>query len=193
MRIGDAVVDLERSIRRLDGESVRFLARPRVVAVGRRVSGYHGVRGGEDCMRLGEFRVEFDGGLERLEPLGEPLAAEEDPVLQPVAALQIMFVGLQIVGWPPTGIRQFEADRFAECLPQRRDDVAGDLALDRENIGERLVVGLRPQVRIIRHLDQLGSDADLLPRLSHAPFEDVLDPELFRDLAHADGLVLECE
>src|SRR5690349_15222202 len=73
---------------------------------------------------------------------------------------------------------------------QRRDDGAGHLVLNGEDILKLPVVALRPDVPVGLSVDQLHGDADSIARLAYAALENVVDPELARDLLHLHRLTL---
>ena len=67
------------------------------------------------------------------------------------------------------------------CLRRRAEQrdlellhhVGRDLVLDREDVVELAVVGLRPQVRVGAGLDQLRRDPHRVARLAHRAFQHV--------------------
>ena len=69
----------------------------------------------------------------------------------------------------------------------------GDSVLDVENIIDRTVVTLSPNVRAVFRINQLRGDADAGARLAHAAFENVAHAELLGRLAHVDRASLENE
>ena len=76
---------------------------------------------------------------------------------------------------------------------QRLHDRAGNLVLHRENVIERPVIGLRPQVRAVGGADQLRGNAQLVAGLAHTAFQHMGDVQLLRDLSDLDVLALESE
>ena len=73
------------------------------------------------------------------------------------------------------------------AVAQQRDlellhHVGRDLVLDREDVVELAVVGLRPQVRVGAGLDQLRGDAHRVARLAHRAFQHVRHVQRARDL-----------
>ena len=102
------------------------------------------------------FAVERVGLLERL---GRVLQSELD-------GLQVERVRL---GIGRARLRRRAEQRDLELL----DHVGRDLVLDREDVVELAVVGLRPQVRVGAGLDQLRRDPHRLARLAHRAFEHV--------------------
>ena len=104
------------------------------------------------------------------------------------AAPQVELVGLEI--GRAFGAQGLFLDR-AQGQLQGLDDVVGNLALDDEDIGELTVIGLRPQVETVGHLDQLGADTELIARLAHAALENIVDPEPAADLLYIEVGLLE--
>ena len=70
------------------------------------------------------------------------------------------------------------------------DHVLGDLILDGEDVVERPVVALRPEVSAALRLDELPGDPNPVAALPHATLEDVTDPELPADLADVNVAAL---
>jgi hypothetical protein len=77
------------------------------------------------------------------------------------------------------------ASRRFECLP-RQPDAIGDLILQLENVVERAVEAVGPDVRAGRCVDQLPGDAHPVAGFAHAAFEDEAHAKLLRHLFHAD-------
>ena len=76
---------------------------------------------------------------------------------------------------------------------QRLDHLARNVVLHDEDVVERAVIRLRPEVVAVRRLDQLRRDADLVAGLAHAALQDVRDVELLRHFLDVDLLALELE
>jgi hypothetical protein len=70
-----------------------------------------------------------------------------------------------------------------------RDD-QGDLVLDGENIVERPVVALGPEVRSGLRVDELRSDPDPVAAPPNAPFEQIAHAKLLADLAEVNRATL---
>ena len=66
------------------------------------------------------------------------------------------------------------------------DHADRDLILHGEDVIERTVIALGPQMRAALGLDQLGGDADAIACLAHAAFQHVTDAEIAPDLLHVD-------
>ena len=66
------------------------------------------------------------------------------------------------------------------------DDAVGDLVLYRENIFERAVVAVCPDMVAGGRVDQLRGNAHAIAGLAHAAFEHVAHAELAADLPHVD-------
>ena len=73
------------------------------------------------------------------------------------------------------------ADQLAELGSQGGDDLAGNVVLDRENVGQLAVVALGPQMAAGLGVDQLGGDAHPLAAFADAAFDNVSDPEVAAD------------
>ncbi len=67
---------------------------------------------------------------------------------------------------------------------QRVRDLNGDVVLQSEDVVEGSVEAVRPDLRFVGGIDQLGRDPDLLALPSHAALDDVADAELSCDLTH---------
>ena len=114
-----------------------------------------------------------------LERLGGELPSELD-------GLEIKRVRL---GIGRACLRRRAEQRDLELL----DHVGRDLVLDREDVVELAVVGLRPQVRVGAGLDQLRRDPYRVARLAHRAFQHVRHVQRARDLRDSDLLALERE
>ena len=61
---------------------------------------------------------------------------------------------------------------------ERADDLARDLVLDGEDVGEIAVIATRPDVQARQSVDQLDGDAHAVVVLAHTAFDDVAHPQL---------------
>ena len=84
---------------------------------------------------------------------------------------------------PAGGLR---ADQF---LVERHGDPAGDLVLQRQQIGCVAVEPLRPQMSVVLGIDQLCVEADPVSGALYAPLQYVAYTELSADLLRVDRLV----
>jgi hypothetical protein len=78
-------------------------------------------------------------------------------------------------------------------LQRRLDDAGnaeGDPILQFEDIFQRAVEAISPQMRTGERIDQLPGDAHLRARLAHRAFKDIADPQIAPDLFHVDGAAL---
>ena len=66
-----------------------------------------------------------------------------------------------------------------------------DFVLDGEDVGQFPVVGVRPEMEAVFHLNQLRGDPHLRARLAHRAFQDVLHAQGFTDLSQIQVLPLE--
>jgi hypothetical protein len=69
--------------------------------------------------------------------------------------------------------------RWLDC----HDDTRGDLVLNREDVGQLMVVTLGPEMGAGRSIDQLAGDTHTLPSLAHATLEDIADIKVAADLS----------
>ena len=73
------------------------------------------------------------------------------------------------------------------------DDVARDLVLKDEQVGQLAIVFLRPEVSAGGGVDELGRDANAVRGAAHAAFENVANAELASDRPNVDRLAFERE
>ena len=107
-----------------------------------------------------------------------------------VVAFQVIVVG--VAGVLRDGLLAFGT------VTEQRDahgfgDFVCDLVLHREDVVERAVIGLRPQVIAVLGVDQLRSDTNLHTAFLHAAFQHVCDPQLLADAAQVFIAILERE
>src|SRR6185437_891359 len=96
-------------------------------------------------------------------------------------------VSVEAFGGPPVypfdlGMKQLRLDRAGNS--------ARDPILKLENIVERAVEAVRPDMSSGYRLDQLPADAHTIASLPDRAHEDVADAELAADLLRIDGLPL---
>jgi hypothetical protein len=73
------------------------------------------------------------------------------------------------------------------------DDARRDLILNREDVFERLVVSVRPEMNADCCIDQLGCDAQAIAGLADASFQHVADTQLPADSPRVGSLVFVSE
>ena len=100
---------------------------------------------------------------------------------------QIKIVGVQAVR--ALALRTLDL-RLPQAWLDGADDAQRDLVLDFENVAERPVISLGPDVGAVRGLDELAGDANAVPGLAQAAFEHVAHAEFPADLLHVDGASL---
>ncbi len=124
----------------------------------------------------GERRVERDRTLEVLDRarggVGSPLEIQR-------SSLQILLVR----GHVARHTRRAAQIADAECDLQRIGDGARDVVLNGEDVRERALVGLRPELTVRLHLAQSNGDAHSIAPCAHAAFEHVIDAERRADRA----------
>ena len=94
---------------------------------------------------------------------------EETPLQGEVVRLRVLWLGT---------CRERRAE---QGQLQRLDHLACNVVLHGEDVVERAVVGLRPEVRTVGGPDELRGDPHLLAGLPHAALQDVRDVELLAD------------
>ena len=77
-----------------------------------------------------------------------------------------------------------------DLRPDDHRDVRGDAVLEGEDVVERAVEVLGPEVRAGDAVDELGGDPEPVAGPPHAALEHVAHAELPRDLPHVDGAAL---
>ena len=168
-------IDRERLHRRLAGLGIPLLvgqqAHARLVG---EVAGQPVPRRGVARIDRQYLAVQRVGLLERL---GGVLPSE-------LHGLQVKRVRL---GIGRARLRRRAEQRDLELL----DHVRRDLVLDREDVVELAVVGLRPQVRVGAGLDQLRRDPHRVAGLAHRAFQHMRHVQRARDLRNRDLLALE--
>ena len=83
--------------------------------------------------------------------------------------------------------------RVVEHDVEHTGDLLGNVELHGERVGQRAIVGLRPQMDAVGCADQLRGDARMLALAPHAAFEHVADAELLTDGTQILALALELE
>ena len=93
--------------------------------------------GGEPGPSLGESRIEFGRPFERIDRETQAFQAE---AVQEAESLQVKLVRPRVPGRGVCGILRTQPQL------QRTNDLPGNVALDREDVVERPVIGLGPEV-----------------------------------------------
>src|SRR5262249_36966481 len=88
---------------------------------------------------------------------------------------------LEIGQSPRPGCR---ALRQVDLRLDRRGDAARDLVLDVEEVGQRAIVTLRPDMVAALGFDQLRRHAEPVPRLAYATFHHIAYAQLLADALH---------
>ena len=133
---------------------------------------------------LANFVEEMSSGIKLGRPLGKV------PVSSECLCPQICVVGLEI---RRTSVLDGLFFFGKELDLERGDDRLRDLVLQREDVGKIAIVAFRPDVLVVRAVDQLRGDPHAIARFAHAAFEHVRDLELPRDLRQVDVLAFERE
>ena len=102
-------------------------------------------------------------------------------------AAQIVVVGVEALGRLALGALDL---RLLELWRDRADDALGHPVLQLEDVLERAVEAVGPEMGAGRRIDELAGDAHAVRGLAHAAFEHVAHAELAADLPHVDGAAL---
>ena len=87
-----------------------------------------------------------------------------------MASTQVEIVGLEV--------RLVSASTGAQVQSQGVDDAAGNLVLNREEIGQRAIEPVGPEAMVIACPDQRDGDAQLVAGVEDRSFYQILHPEL---------------
>src|SRR5262245_19620376 len=93
------------------------------------------------------------------------------------------FVRVRVIGRLAPQTHRFGHD---ELRPDRIDDTIGDVILPAEDVGDRAIVAVGPDVNTLGGVDQLRGDPYSIARLAHAAFEDVARPQLAAEFPDVD-------
>jgi hypothetical protein len=129
---------------------------------------------GIDADRLLEQRLRHDIVLPRDAPVVGQSPHDEVP-------------GIEAVGRATPGVRAF---RGVELRLDGGHDGLRDLVLDGEDIGQRAIVALRPDMAAGGDRIELGGDSHAIARLADAALHDIAHAEFAADLGEMDGAVL---
>lgn len=94
---------------------------------------------------------------------------------------------------PPSRLDQGAAGVTAQPHLQRFRDSARDPVLGGEDVLDRHVVAVGPELEAVVRLDELGGDADPVVRLADAPLEQRADAQAVRHLPDREVGVPEAE
>jgi hypothetical protein len=177
VRLGGVRVDGQGPLRRLVGQGRALLERQQAIAhlagiVARQAMPGGGVIG-VDGQRL------LVQGIRLREGLGGDLASQ-------VAGLQVQRVGFRV------GLLRLRNPAQQREL-ELSDDRRGDLVLDGENVIQRPIPGLRPQLGVGAGIDQLRRDPQHVAGPAHRALEDMRHVQLPGDFGDRDVLALERE
>src|SRR6516164_6526499 len=100
---------------------------------------------------------------------------------------QVIVVRIEAPGGLALGALDF---RLLELRRDRADHALRHLVLELENVLERAVETVGPQMRPACRIDELRRDAHAVRRLAHAAFEHVPDAELATHLLYVYGMTL---
>ena len=96
-------------------------------------------------------------------------------------AAQEVVVGVEALGRLALGAFDFGA---LKLLRDRADDVLGDPILKLEDVVERALIALGPEMAARLRVDELSGDAHAVRRLADAAFEHIAHAQVAADLLH---------
>ena len=165
---------------------------PLVGFIGRQVSVPAQQAVGIRQTRVGEgvVRIEGDGLLEALDARSEAVGP---PTVAQKPALQIKLVRLHHVGVAANERWSRLTGLPYELGAQMFDDLAGDLLLNREDVGHFAIVALSPDLESVTDIDQLDRDPHAIIAHPHAALQHRAHVQEVADLAHVLGGILELE
>ncbi len=179
MQIGDRVVERQALLRRVLRTRIRLPGRQRADVA------EHAVRVGEARERERVVRI----GGERALVVHDALPHRwRVPAVPQEAALEIRHVGLGIdraAAAQPLSLLGRELD------PHLGRDRARDFVLEREDVGQRTLVALRPQARVGLRVHQLDRDPDAIAGAQRRALDHRVDRQLARDLGQRPAGSLE--
>src|SRR5262249_1693814 len=137
---------------------------------------------GESGIGLRELRVELDSLLKRLNCLAH---SNRHPLIRKVATLEVKLVCFEILRCLLRANPQSHFELVGYC--------ARNLVLDVEEIFQRAVVTLWPQVASVGRSNQLRGHADAVAGATYAAFENTGDAQDLGNFADIRVLTLEGE
>src|SRR5262249_49368000 len=100
---------------------------------------------------------------------------------------QVIIVRIEVPGGLALGALDFRPLKLGR---NRADDALGHLVLELEDVLERAVETVGPQMRPARRLDELRRDAHAVGCFAHAAFEHISNTKLATDLLHVRRMAL---
>ena len=154
----------------------------RLARLGVSVIGHDGIAIGQTGVSNGESGIRFDGLLEVLDRLLHRLPGPSAPE---VTTPEIQRVRCKIDGRALTGCGSCRSwFGWVENGSQLFSDVVCDSFLNRKHIGKRPIIALRPQMLLVRSVDQLNGNPHEVARLADASLQHAADPQFLPDLTH---------
>src|SRR6516225_596748 len=114
--------------------------------------------------------------LEEAHSISESFSTALVPV---ITTLQIGFVSFRVDAPSLTEVRLVVRSQFDTNLPC---DGLGDFGLQGQNIAQVAVITFGPKMSVREPMDQLGRDADAIPRAQYGSFDDSIHVKFFRYL-----------
>ena len=106
-------------------------------------------------------------------------ARRRRPLVREVPSAQVEIVGVGALRLPP---RHHVELRWGQAQSDLFRDRRAHLSLQPQEVGGRVIVGLRPHVFLIPHANQLGRDPQVGALGPNRTLEEVVDRELLADL-----------
>src|SRR6267378_6039085 len=147
------------------------------------------VRIGEACMRQRVFGI-FGYGL--LQVLDRLLETGNGALVPVKPSPQVKLIGFGVVGVPPGGSLPFLP---GESETELFENLARDIVLDRQNIGDRPVVLTTPELGPVGDIHEIGLNDEQVSACDDSPRDDRADIEVAPRFQWIDVLsfVSECQ
>ncbi len=186
-------------VRRQGQRALCRRARPRVAFRRQRKARGHRltVRPGKAGPGQREVRLQRDGLPEELDRARVVVAGD---AIRAGAPFEVELVGDGVAAAALRGLRDLVRNRvfgrgwrlrLEQRAAQFDHDRLRDVVLHGEDVRQLAVVGLRPEMRVRRHLDQLRGDPHAIAGLADAALEQVRDAELLGDRRDVGARALE--
>ncbi len=174
MGLRQAAIDFERFRDCRPRSCGRFAGRGKAIPAQHAVHSKHAVDLGQPYVGLRILGIFVDGLLIIDQCFFEALFGPSVPMK---TALQVGFISYCVHGRRRWAGKQFHGERPA--------DAVRNVGLDGQDISQRPVVTLGPQMNLIGSADELGGDAHSFASAAHRAFQQKIHAQLARDFMDA--------